>query len=190
MAEVKPELEHYLAYWQVLDEPYERGVELFEPFISFTRNYSQKENRDCVNCPDADVCKRCPLIALTDQEALMRCRMARVRLDSMKANIDDSTIITVKRHIQWKFNDGVLYLHIKKDGYLNTKTLELDPIAQTIWLEINKINTVVDIKRTLKEKLPVENHKDIHQFLSDVIDYLWKEGIIVIKGANEEKHLA
>ncbi len=189
MASARPELEGYLTYWQVLDESYEKGAESFKPFISFARAYSQKANRDCIDCPDADVCKRCPLIALSDQDAIMRCHMARVRLDSMKADFKDDALISVKKHIQWKLDNGSLYLHIKKGDYLNTKTLELNPIAQAIWHEINGINTVGNIKRILKEKLSVEYHEDIHQYLSDVIDYIWKEGIITTEGWHEKEYM-
>ncbi len=176
-----PYLNKYLNYWYVLNESFEEAVKKFEPFIDFTRTYSQKENRNCITCPDIEVCKRCPLIAISDQDAIVRCHLAGRYLDSLSIKIKPNDVWRIRDCVNWNITDNILSISVSSSGYSCDKKLELEPLAKDIWFEIAKGVSLYNLNKNIKKRwnnmAEIERHKNINEFL----DYFWKEGIIYRK---------
>ncbi|MGB9722118.1 MAG: radical SAM protein [bacterium] len=180
ISDIVLDLKKYLNYWDILFEPQEKAIEKFEPFITFTREYSQKDNRNCRYCPDLEVCRRCPLIAISDLEAIYRCQLARNLLSALRPNLNRNTAIEIKNYISWELNGNILRITIHKNGYINEKKLELDSLIKDVWLEIRGRSSILDVELRLKKRWKTMKESEIRNLLHEFIDYFWKEGIIAL----------
>lgn len=178
IAEEISELRKYLKFWDILVEPPEIAISTFRPFIQFTAEYSQKNNSNCKDCGDLEVCKRCPLIAVFDTDAIYRCQIAGRRLNEIAMDINENTTPSIKKHIKWIFNDNILSITINKNGYLCNKKLELAPLAKEIWTEISKQNSLLKIESNLRKKCAGMTKTDLRKNIIEFLEYFWKEDII------------
>lgn len=174
-------LKKYLNYWNILYEPYEKAHQSFKPFIEFAESYSQKNNKDCEECLDIEVCRRCPLVALSDPDAIYRCQLARKKLDALTIKIDSKTKLVIKEYVRWELNADILSITIKKDNYLNNKKIELSPFAKDMWIATTKGISVENILIELRQKWKSISTAELQKKLNEFIDYFWKECIIGVQ---------
>lgn len=180
IADEMPELKRYLRYWKILSESISRASELFEPFISFTNTYSQKNNTGCVDCSDVEVCKRCPLIAISDPDAILRCQIAKSKLNAIKIDLTPEVKPIVKSYVSWRIEKNTLLLSVHNGDYRSEKEFELNSFAKSIWFYINNQISIGKIEDRLKKEWPGLSVGKIHQNLFDFISYFHKEGVIEI----------
>lgn len=175
------ELKKYLHYWRILDEPFSKIHEHFNLFITFASNHSQKNNRGCRNCPDIDVCRRCPLIAISDSEAIHRCQIAQKQIGSLSIPNNKSIIPAIKDCVTWKIADTILSVYLKQGDFVAEKRFEITPFVKSVLNAINGFSSLDKIEKSVKTECldwsPRKIAKEIHR----TIEYFWKEGIIYIK---------
>jgi len=176
-----PEIRQYLRYWQILVDPISKAAQYFEPFISFANSYSQKNNENCRQCPDVDVCRRCPLIALSDPDAIYRCQIAQRQISSFSIDNSNKIIPAKKNYITWSIDGNILLLSLKKGDFTSEKKFEITPFIKSVWTEIDGVHPLEKIESRLQAKWPNLSTEKINKNLLYTIDYFWKEGIISIK---------
>ncbi len=178
IAEEVPYLNRFLVHWYVLDESLEEAHQKFKPFIDFAGNYSQKENKSCITCPDIDVCKRCPLIAISDQEAIARCQLAWEHLNSLTIEQKPDDVWLIRNCVNWAIRDNILSISIDIGGYSCEKKFELNQLARSIWFEITKGVSINDLKTNIEKQWGNLDEIELHNCINEFLDYFWKEGII------------
>jgi MoaA/NifB/PqqE/SkfB family radical SAM enzyme len=182
MENVIPKMKQYIDYWDAIGEPCDQMLKHFWPFIEFTRSYSQGNVIECQDCPDISVCRRCPLIALSDPDAIYRCQLARKKLSSIRLSITDKTIPRVKPYITWKIEKNRLLLNVTNGDYLAQRTFELNDHAIRIWRSITGQHSVEYIENYLQSTMKDLSHPVITKYLTDFIEYFWKDGVLDIYG--------
>lgn len=182
-------LKKYLCYWDIINEPANRALGSFQPFISYARSVSKNDYDGCLDCPDVDICKGCPLIILSEPDAIQRCQLAQEKISAITPKFTSTSIPTINRTISWEFNNDILHLFLRKDDYSSDKEYQLDHLPISIWLKIDGLNSIKSIEKTMRKEFPKVSTEKIRETIDDFIDYFWKEGVIKIGGANEKKHL-
>ena len=173
-----PRLKRYLNYWQILSEPEYTAVESFKPFISFTQSYSQDGYKGCQVCPDLEVCKPCPLIAISEPETIHRCQQAGKKLSSVTPQIDDTVVPQVKSYIKWIIEDSVLRIDITRGDYFCKKEFELNNTAKSIWLLIDGRKSYNEIMELLQKEYPRFSERELHSDLKALLRYFYIEGVV------------
>ena len=184
MANEMSVLEKYLHYWDILTEPADLAFGTFKPFISYAHSVSKMNNSGCADCPDVEICKGCPLIALSDPEVIYRCQLVQKKLALIKVDLKQSTVPAIKDDISWELKGNVLQLSLNNDDYSSNKEFELDPVAKSIWLKLHSQSTIGKINKSLENEwsnLPI---KRVHKNLIDFVEYFWKEGLLKLQGGN------
>jgi len=178
MADVTPEFAEFLRPWRILEEPISYATEAFSPFITFARNHTQRDSKDCADCVDKVYCKPCPLLALFDKESITRCQMARKQLLCVLNNIDDTAIPCIKSHIRWKILPPKLLTTFRRGDYTSKKAFNIGPTAESIWHMINGRNTLADITSQIAAKPRSASFREVKNNVIEFINFLTKEGII------------
>jgi radical SAM protein with 4Fe4S-binding SPASM domain len=184
MANEMSELGKYLCYWDILTEPANRAFDAFKPFISYAHAISKTSNSGCIDCPDVEICKGCPLIALSDPDATYRCQSAQKKLALIRLDFKQSVVPTIKDCVSWELKGDILQLSMSRGDYLSNREFELDPLAKSIWLKLHVRSPIGKIKKRLENdwsNLPIEK---IHETLTDFVEYFWKEGLLNLEQGN------
>ncbi|MGQ9702924.1 MAG: radical SAM protein [bacterium] len=180
VANINPEIKKYMVYWSVMNEDIYVAQMKFKPFIEFTSRFSQRYIKECNHCPDIDVCKRCPLISLSDQDTINRCQLAQKQIDSLSIETNKMIIPQIKDFVFWRIDDNILSISIKKNGYISEKKFEIDCYVQSLWKRIDGKSSISELTKYLSSKNPKLSATDAEMKVINTIEYFWKEGIIEI----------
>lgn len=180
VANINPKIKNYMVYWRIMEEDICVAQEKFKSFIEFATSFSPKYNKGCAECPDIDVCKRCPLISLTDNDAINRCQLAQRQIDSLSIDTNKMVIPKIKECVSWSINDKILSILIKRDGYVNEKKFEIDCFVQSILEKLDGKSSLGELTKYLFSKNVTLSIQEVEKNLINTIEYFWKEGIIEI----------
>ncbi len=180
VSEIAVDMRNYMKYWDVLNESAQHAVIIFEPFVDFAMSHDHRNFTGCESCPDLSVCRRCPLISISDPEALKRCQMARDRIVLLRPEYDHDDILKIKPTVKHKLSNNTLTINIKDGSYKCEKTYELESFAKSIWNEVVKNRSMRQINEALNDNYSELSAEERRDALRECIDYFLKEGIITI----------
>ncbi|OGC43548.1 hypothetical protein A2Y85_07610 [candidate division WOR-3 bacterium RBG_13_43_14] len=180
VSDIVVDISKYVKYWDVLNESVQYAASIFEPFINFTVNHNHKNINGCESCPDVPVCKRCPLISMSDPDAVKRCQQTRDRIALTKPKLDPDSVLKIKPIVRHELFKNKLIINIKDGSYTSEKTFELNPFSKRIWNEMSKARSVRQISDTINKRFSKLSPEERESSLLECIDYFLKEGVISI----------
>ena len=177
-------LKKYLCYWDIINEPVENAFNSFKPFVSYARSISKKGIEGCLNCPDIDVCKGCPLIVLSEPDSIQRCQLALKKISDITPKLTDKSIPMINKELSWDVDNDILHLFMCNHDYSSDRKYQLDDVARSIWLSIDGQASIKNIKKTIRKEFSVLSNEKLGESLNDFINYFWKEGVLKVRGAD------
>jgi MoaA/NifB/PqqE/SkfB family radical SAM enzyme len=180
LAEEIEQLKQYLSYWNILNETIDAGYNHFESFLTFANSFTQKDTPNCQGCLDIDVCKRCPLISISDSDAVYRCQLARKKMDELKINITPFSVPQIDNDVKWQIDNDILNISIKRGNYNSEKKYELTPIVKKLWCSIDGKSSIKSLEKNIANEFSELKSDTIHVYMCELIDYFYKEGIVII----------
>ena len=105
IADVFPEFRKYMNPWKILTDPISSAEKSFRSFIEMAQAHSQIDHKCCIDCSERANCRPCPLIALYDENSLIRCEMAERMTRQLISDIGSSAIPAIRNSIQWHISN-------------------------------------------------------------------------------------
>lgn len=167
----------YVKHWNIINEPMTKAAMYFKPFIDYATNYTQRGNLGCHDCSDFQVCRRCPLIAISDKEAITRCQIAKSQLALLRMNIVPDLKMRLKRDMAWDIRKGKLVVTTSQQDYRNEKEYELDHLGFEIWKRLVNEFTLQEVVQEITKVYSSSNVVNMDH-LGEVVQYFWKENVL------------
>jgi radical SAM protein with 4Fe4S-binding SPASM domain len=171
-------LQEYLCYWDVLNEPVKKAFDSFKPFITYVHAMSKNDYPGCADCPDMEICKGCPLIVLSEPDAIERCQLAHKKLAAIKPDFSNTLVPIIRRTVSWELDGNVLHLSLRNGDYSSEKKYQLDHLTRSIWLKIDDRISIIDIEKRMRKEFSVLPVPKIKKSVDGFLEYFWKEGIL------------
>jgi radical SAM protein with 4Fe4S-binding SPASM domain len=178
-------LNKYLCYWDILNEPVEHAFNSFEPFISYAHTISKNDYSGCTDCPDVEICKGCPLIVLSEPDAIHRCQLAQQKLAAISPDFSHDAVPAIKKAIAWELDNDILHLSLQSGDYSSDKVYQFDHLTRSIWLKIDSKRSIMEIERVMMNEFAMLPAKEIQGSVNNFVEYFWKEGILYMPGPYE-----
>lgn len=178
-------LKKYLCYWDIINEPAEKSLNAFKPFISYAHSISKTDYDDCLDCPDIDICKGCPLIILSEPDSIQRCQRALKKISDIIPEFTGRSIPAINKALSWELDNNILHLSIKKDDYSSNREYQMDDLPRLIWLNIDGHTSITNIKETIRKDFSMLSTKELGKSMNDFLIYFWKEGVLKLRGSDE-----
>lgn len=177
VSHVIPAFKKYVRYWKIIDEPISYATVLFKPFIEYATNYNQKNNIGCHNCTDFLVCKRCPLIAVSDNDAITRCQIAKSKIARQKLEMTSDMRICLKTNFKGEVRKNKLYITLSLNDYKCEKEYELDPLTIGVWKHMMNGLSLEEVLQKIRKMFKSSDTINL-DYVKEIVQFFWKENII------------
>jgi MoaA/NifB/PqqE/SkfB family radical SAM enzyme len=181
IASMYPEFNKYMKPWKIMTEPLSKAIRNFKSFIEMAHAHTQIDHPCCADCSERADCRPCPLIAMYDDNALLRCKLAERMINKLSAEINNSTVPIIKDRMKYDISDSIVKSYFRKGNYSSEKVYQINPLMKCIWDQVDGVRTIKNITNEVLKKSPHLTREKISESIFDFVTYFRKEGIVSIR---------